>query len=550
MSLENFGSNFESQDEQPKLEEASKEDIQKVEASIKYSNKLNKVNNVLNVLDFPDNKEESFRKVLQKQEDITLKSLASKSKNEILSFLLKEKKNEFKNENKESKNKLKETVQIESDEKINQSKETKKIESKMLKIKSIFTTNILNKNPDIAEKLNSFDTLIEPQEKEAALKEILTILKQPWKLKSIIDNLGWADKNNPEYIEFRNNLIGVDSSFEKYFNSLENKSSWASLDTNKIIWEIEKDSWWFVNIDLNSDVPVSKLSLIWSSYSFDKKLDKEELSNVMKNNQEELREVKDSFSVLSDFWVCFDTLLSDIQLNWWKENFKDKLKDTVNNFSRDIFNNLDDVYNDMGIDSNNQIKESDISSFKDINSPNNLKFKIENIKEKFATIKSHLWETQTRILKDYKLEIKELVKRKSEEKEKQLEVLKFMKKTWFDLIPKSITSKIIAELQSNMLSIPWLNLSVKNIDLKNWHFWESSAFTDKNAWLNIASKTNLVKFVNKLITWNIDEPLSVKAIVNWTSIADTAMLKSKFMEAWVVGNLGWKYNKIVENLKK
>lgn len=44
----------------------------------------------------------------------------------------------------------------------------------------------------------------------------------------------------------------------------------------------------------------------------------------------------------------------------------------------------------MGIDSNNQIKESDISSFKDINSPNNLKFKIENIKEKFATIKSHL----------------------------------------------------------------------------------------------------------------------------------------------------------------
>ncbi|PHR71311.1 MAG: hypothetical protein COA66_09925 [Arcobacter sp.] len=179
MSLENFGSNFESQDEQPKLEEASKEDIQKVEASIKYSNKLNKVNNVLNVLDFPDNKEESFRKVLQKQEDITLKSLASKSKNEILSFLLKEKKNEFKNENKESKNKLKETVQIESDEKINQSKETKKIESKMLKIKSIFTTNILNKNPDIAEKLNSFDTLIEPQEKEAALKEILTILKQP-----------------------------------------------------------------------------------------------------------------------------------------------------------------------------------------------------------------------------------------------------------------------------------------------------------------------------------------------------------------------------------
>lgn len=118
------------------------------------------------------------------------------------------------------------------------------------------------------------------------------------------------------------------------------------------------------------------------------------------------------------------------------------------------------------------------------------------------------------------------------------------------MIPKEITNRIIRELQSNTLTIPWLDLSVRNIDIKNWNFWESWAFTDKEAWINIASKTNLIKFVNKIISWNIDEPLSVEAIANWISVADPALLKSKFLEADIVGGMGWKYGKIIENLKK
>jgi hypothetical protein len=117
------------------------------------------------------------------------------------------------------------------------------------------------------------------------------------------------------------------------------------------------------------------------------------------------------------------------------------------------------------------------------------------------------------------------------------------------LIPKEITNRIIKELQSNTLTIPWLDLSVKNIDIKNWNFWESGAFIDKEAWLNIGSKTNLVKFMNKLISWNIDEPLSVEGIANWISVSDPAKLKSKFIEANVVGGMWWNYGKIVENLK-
>ena len=162
MSLENFGSMLETQDEVPKLKEASKEDIQKVEESIKYSNKLTKVNNVLAVLDFPDNKEESFRKVLEEQDNEKLIELASKSKTEILTFLINERKNE----------KTVNTQKIEQKENIKSNK-IEKIDSKISKIKSIFTPEILSNNPDIAEKLNEFDSLNNPLEKEAALKDIL-----------------------------------------------------------------------------------------------------------------------------------------------------------------------------------------------------------------------------------------------------------------------------------------------------------------------------------------------------------------------------------------
>lgn len=516
--------NFESNENLPKLKQASPEEVQKVWEDIEYSNHLKKVNDVLNILDYPDNIEEKFRNILDKQDDKTLIELSIQSKDKIQSFLLNEK---------HSENKI----------------ESKKFDSKISKIKSVFTPEILSKNSDMADKLKALDSVDNPLEKEKVLKDILEFLKEPWKLKSIINDLWWANKNNPKYLEFKENLIWIDSNFERYFSDIENISSWASFDTNEIVDSIENDSWWIVDIDLKSNPPLSKMSLIWSSYSFDEKIDKEALWEVMKNSENELKEIKTSFNVLKDFWVSFDTLINEIKQNWWKEDFKEKLKNTISNFSRDIFNNLDDMYEQMWIKPVNQIKETDITSFNDINSPNELEMKLENIKEKTINIKSQIWEVQEWIFKDYKTEIKELLKRKSEEKEKQLEVLKFMKKCWFDLIPKEITNRIIRDLKANMFTIPWLNLSVKNINLENWNFWESSAFIDKNAWLNIESKTNLIKFVNKLITWNIGEPLPVESIANWISVVNQNFLKNEFLKADVNSKLWWSYAKIIENLK-
>ena len=292
------------------------------------------------------------------------------------------------------------------------------------------------------------------------------------------------------------------------------------------------------------------MSLAWSNYSFDEEIDKKALSEIIWSSSEELEELQNAFWVLKDFGISFDGLLSQIKNSCGKEDFKEQLKSAVSFVSSTLFSNLDDVYSDLDIWDNEQIKEVDITSFTNIDSPDELRDKIRNIREKFLKIKSKVWELQASVLKDYKSEIKELLQRKSIDKKKELEVLKFMKNSWFDLFPKKLTNRIIHEVKSSMLIIPWLPLSGKNIDLKNGNFWESSVFINKEVWINIESKRNLVKFMNKMISWNINEPLAVDELVNGFSVVDPIFLKNKFIESNIFNGLGWQYITIIENLKK
>ncbi len=528
-------SNFEQNENLPKLKQASPEEIQKVWEDIKYSNHLQKVNDVLNVLDYPDNIEEKFRSILEKEDDKTLIVLVKQSKWDIQSFLLNERNNK--------------TTKVETQEEIKQLENNKNFESKVLKLKSIFTPELLNKNPDIAQNFEALELAKTPEEKEAILRRVINLLKEPWKLKSIVDELGWADKNNQKYLEFKESLIWIDSSFENYFNDLENIHSKDELNTNEIVWEIQKESWGLETIDLNSSSPVSKLSLEWSDYSFDEKIDKGALWELFEKNKNKLENIQNSVTILKGVYTPFDGLLNQIRINWWKQNLKETLKNPLSSFPSATFLNLEKVYKDIWIDSNMQLKESDFLSLKDVKNADELRVKIENIKTKFEKIKFEILEAKKDIEQKYKLDFKELVKRSEKAKEKQVEVLKFMKASWFDLIPKSITDKLILNLQSNSFQIQGLDLNVQNIDLKNWHFWESLNI-DNETWFNTLAKTNLVKFMNKLISWNIDEPLSVRAIANWISVTNQTDLKNQFRESWIVDWLGWKYNKIVQNLKK
>lgn len=522
--------NFESNENLPKLKQATAEEVDKVKDEVEYSNKLVKVNNVLNVLDFPDNVEDKFRKVLEKQDDKILIELATKPKDEVLLFL----KNIKTTENQK--------------ESLNNNEKSNKIEQKLSKIKQTLTPQILSNHQDIAKNFEALNLAKTPQEKEAILQEVLKLLKDPWKLQAIIQELWWADKNNPKYQEFKNTLIWIDSSFENVFREIEQVNISEALSPNEVITDIEKD--WIVDIDLKSNPPVSKLSLKDSDYSFDKNINIQELQEVMGESTDKLKSLQNSFAILKGSYEPFNGLLNQIRTNWGKENFQDKINIAISNFPQDIFSNLGELYEDMEIPSDIQLKSSDIENLKNIKSPNELKDKIENIKTKFQKIALEIQEQQTQILKEHKAEIQILLERKSEAKEKQLEVLKFFKASWFDLIPKDISNKLIAELQSNTLIIHWLELNVANIDLKNWHFGESGAFIDQDGWINTMAKMNIVKFMNKMISWNIWEPLDVTTIANGVWVVNPAKLKNDFIEAWIMGGVGWKYNTIVENLKR
>jgi hypothetical protein len=123
-----------------------------------------------------------------------------------------------------------------------------------------------------------------------------------------------------------------------------------------------------------------------------------------------------------------------------------------------------------------------------------------------------------------------------------------MKDSGFDLIPKEISDKFIRDIQANTLQIPWLDLDTKNINLKNGNFWESVLYKDDG--LNIHSKTNMLKFMNKMISWDINQPLKIESIANGTEKVNPSFLQNKFLETWIVDSLGWREGKISENLTK
>jgi len=192
MSLESMGSHI---DEWPNLKDSPEyikkldERVKKVEQDEKHYKHLVKVNDVLNVLDFPDNKEDVFTKVLEKQNKVTLKELAWKSKNEILLFIANTKENTI--NSKEEKAVQVEATEIEKQNIESEKQKLKKerIEQKLLKIKSVFSPEILNNNPDIAQNFEALDLAQTPEEKEAILQGILNLLQEPWVLKSIIKDL-------------------------------------------------------------------------------------------------------------------------------------------------------------------------------------------------------------------------------------------------------------------------------------------------------------------------------------------------------------------------
>jgi hypothetical protein len=136
--------------------------------------------------------------------------------------------------------------------------------------------------------------------------------------------------------------------------------------------------------------PVSKMSLVDSEYSFDKKIDLKALTELRSDIKADLEAIANGNTILNDFDKSFNNLLSTVAKNWNNENFNTILADIVSNFSNDIFSDLSEVYQDMDIPSELHINEFDITNLSDINSQADLKHHIQTIQDKSTKIKEFI----------------------------------------------------------------------------------------------------------------------------------------------------------------
>ena len=160
---EKMGQSIESNEVKVRLQ-ATPEDVENVKKSVEYSNHLTKANDVLKVLDFPDNIEESYRKILLKQDNKTLEEMAKKSKNEILTFIVNE-------QNKVTNNIKNQDAKID----IEKNQKETKLNQDIKKIKSVFTPQILEQNSTLSNLFQKLDN--NETDKQKTLESILNLLK-------------------------------------------------------------------------------------------------------------------------------------------------------------------------------------------------------------------------------------------------------------------------------------------------------------------------------------------------------------------------------------
>ncbi|WP_428738699.1 hypothetical protein [Sulfurimonas sp.] len=167
-----------------------------------------------------------------------------------------------------------------------------------------------------------------------------------------------------------------------------------------------------------------------------------------------MKELKRSTTSLKGLYKPFASLFSEVASVNAENNFQDTLKSSVSKFQRDAFNDMDDVYENMDIDSSIQINEADINSLASSKTPEEFNEKREKILDKFKKIATVIENKKETIEQNYNDEIKELTTEDSETQEKQVEVLKYLKSSGFDLIPKEITDRLINSIQAGLLIIP------------------------------------------------------------------------------------------------
>lgn len=155
--------------------------------------------------------------------------------------------------------------------------------------------------------------------------------------------------------------------------------------------------------------------------------------------------------------------------------------------------------------------------------------------------------TQLQLMKQKLSDMQNAFKEQVLEKdEKVRKILEFVWQIWLDLIqPQSRLDQIFRELKDNSLKISGLNLDPQKIDLANGRFGESDMEQSTDKW-----KINLIKFFNKMISWDTNQPHDVQQFVSvWGKTINPTEFKQTLEDAWVINDM-WEaqITKIRQNL--
>lgn len=316
------------------------------------------------------------------------------------------------------------------------------------------------------------------------------------------------------------------------------------LNSDLIEWIEKLEFWTMVDFDLKEDHAVLNHRLIGSKYGFQEKIEQSELDAIMGENVIQIEYLQSWVKNINSFDTWFDGLKSDLWKNWNSPNFMSEIPYMVQKFPTNIFDELEQNYSDLELDSNSLITRSDVNSLLDVDNKQELWPKIIAINEKMRNTQEALQNKKTQIVGEYTEGFRVLAKEKMKNKEQEAEVLKYFKKSWFDEFPKSITDRLMKEYKSTSFQIPWINLSKKYIDFKKWNF------SHKDNWLNDLSKLNIAKLVNKMLSGDVNEPYPVEAIRNGNYTVDPLDIKSKMNSFWLITNWAWQYMTLKDNIKK
>lgn len=307
----------------------------------------------------------------------------------------------------------------------------------------------------------------------------------------IFDSVVWElrEKDPKKYKDFVNTLREIDPSLEKAISNFELKYveslsklklwtdnlSWVDLSKSKLVKNT--DDWFSIEAG-QSD---RSLSLTWSNYKLDSKLNNSEITGEFEDiNKKTLEELKPLNEIIYSIQKIIDYLDKAI-LN--KTDIKE-VKEAIKNSNLNLYNEL----NLENINSLDQIKQ--ILTWY-------LKKKEDEKDEKIKVTKKKINELISKNIKEAR-----------EKDKKKKEVLTFLHEIWFDLLPQTETDYVINQINSRPDRM-WLFDS--DIDLKNGELWNRSLWW----WISVDSKVKFTDLLSNMVWLTWDDKLDYYKTQRW-----------------------------------